>query len=107
MDNFALIYRILKALENAMDYDEFDVNAISHMRLNISYRRWEKLLIMLAKDGYIEGVVFDQCLSDYSPHVIQPIHPIITLKGLEYLSENILMKKAAAEVKGAVEIIGR
>lgn len=105
MDNFLVIYRILKALEKAMDYDEFDVNAISHMRLNISYRRWEKLLIMLAKDGYIEGVVFDQCLSDYSPRVIQPIRPIITLKGLEYLSENSFMKKAAEIIKGAAEII--
>lgn len=42
MDNFTIIYKILKALEQAMDYDEFDVNKISHTRLNITYQRWEK-----------------------------------------------------------------
>ena len=41
MDNFTIIYKILKALEQAMDYDEFDVNKISHTRLNITYQRWE------------------------------------------------------------------
>ena len=44
MDNFTIIYKILKALEQAMDYDEFDVNKISHTRLNITYQRWEKNL---------------------------------------------------------------
>lgn len=29
MDIFTIIYKILKALEQAMDYDEFDVNKIS------------------------------------------------------------------------------
>ena len=55
MDNFTVIYKILKTLEQAMDYDEFDVKQISHTRLNISYQRWEKILIMLAKSGYIRG----------------------------------------------------
>ena len=53
MDNFTIIYKILKALEQAMDYDEFDVNKISHTRLNITYQRWEKILIMMSKSGYI------------------------------------------------------
>ena len=57
MDNFTVIYKILKALEQAMDYDEFDISRISHTKLNISYQRWEKIMIMLAKTGYIEGVV--------------------------------------------------
>lgn len=29
MDNFTVIYKILKALEKAMDYDEFDIAMIS------------------------------------------------------------------------------
>lgn len=105
MDNFAIIYKILKALENAMNYEEFDSGSISHERLNISYQRWEKILIMLAKAGYVEGLIIDQTLSDYTPHLIKPIQPIITLKGLEYLSENTLMKKAANFTKGIKEII--
>lgn len=45
MDNFTVIYKILKALEQAMDYDEFDVKQISHTRLNISHQRWEKIIV--------------------------------------------------------------
>lgn len=80
MDNFTVIYKILKALEQAMDYDEFDIKQISHTRLNISYPRCEKILIMLAKSGYIEGVICDQCSGDYYPHIEEPIAPVITLK---------------------------
>lgn len=105
MDNFTIIYKILKALEQAMDYDEFDVNKISHTRLNITYQRWEKILIMLSKSGYIEGVAYDQCGSDYCPHIEEPISPVITLKGLEYLSDNSLMKKAANILKGIKETV--
>ncbi len=47
MDNFTIIYKILKALEAAMDFEAFDVSKISHERLGISYERWEKILIML------------------------------------------------------------
>ena len=105
MDNFTIIYKILRALEQAMDYDEFDVNKISHTRLNITYQRWEKILIMLSKSGYIEGVAYDQCGSDYCPHIEEPISPVITLKGLEYLSDNSLMKKAANILKGIKETV--
>ncbi len=105
MDNFTIIYKILKSLEQAMDYDDFDINTISHTRLNVSYQRWEKIMIMLAKSGYIEGVIYDQCGSDYSPHIEKPITPVITLKGLEYLSDNSLMKKAANVLKGIKEVI--
>lgn len=105
MDNFTVIYKILKALEKAMDYDEFDVNRISHIRLNITYQRWKKIIIMLAKTGYIEGVVYDQCSGGYSPHIEEPIQPMITIKGLEYLEENSFMKKAADMAKGIKDIV--
>ena len=105
MDNFTVIYKILKALEQAMDYDEFDISRISHTKLEISYQRWEKIMIMLAKTGYIEGVVFDQCMGDYSPHIEKLIAPVITLKGLEYLNDNTFMKKAANALKGIKDVI--
>lgn len=105
MDNFSIIYKILKALEKAMDYDEFDTKTISHERFGIPYQRWEKILIMMVRSGYIEGVIFDQTLGDYSPHIVEPIQPVITLKGLEYLSENTLMKKAANIAKGIKETV--
>lgn len=105
MDNFAIIYKILKELEKALDYDEFDVSRISSERLGISGQRWERIMIMLAKSGYVEGIIYDQCMEDYSLRVCQPIQPVITLKGLEYLAENTLMKKAANIAKGIKEVI--
>lgn len=105
MDNFTVIYKIFKALEQAMDYDEFDIKQISHTRLNISYPRCEKILIMLAKSGYIEGVICDQCSGDYYPHIEEPIAPVITLKGLQYLNDNSIMKKAPNVLKGIKETI--
>lgn len=105
MDNFKIIYKILKELEKGMDSERFDVSLISHETLKISYPRWEKILIMLVKAGYIEGVVYSQCCSDYSPKIDQPITPTITMKGLEYLEENSLMAKAKELVMGVSNFV--
>ena len=56
MNNFTIIYRILKALEAAMDSDAFDETTISPERLKISENRRNKLLIQLYKAGYIENI---------------------------------------------------
>ncbi len=105
MDNFKIIYKILKALEKGMDLEKFNVETISHEALKITYPRWEKTLIMLAKAGYIEGIAYTQCCGEYSPKIEQPITPVITIKGLEYLEENSLMKKAKDLVMGASNFI--
>ena len=105
MDNFSIIYKILKALEKAMDFEEFDIASISHEKQGITYQRWEKIMIMLCKSGYIKGVVYGQCSGDYSPKLERPICPVITLKGLEYLADNNLMKKAANIAKGIKDTI--
>ena len=105
MDNFKIIYKILKVLERAMDYEIFDVDEISHEKLKISEQRWEKIIILLAKEGYIEGITYSQTISDYSPRITKSIKPIITLKGLEYLHENSLMKKTAQLVEGVSKLI--
>lgn len=105
MDNFAIIYRILKVLEKGMDYEVIDVSAISSERLGITRERWEKIIIMIVRSGYVEGVVYDQSFADYGPRIVEPIQTVITLKGLEYLAENTLMKKAANIAKGIKEVI--
>ena len=83
MDNFAIIYKILKSLEAAMDYDEVDIDSISHERYNITYQRWERIMTMLMDSGYVDGLIYVKSLSDYTPHLAQPVRPFITLKGLE------------------------
>ena len=45
MNNFTIIYKILKALEAAMDSDTFDETAISPERLKISENRRNKILL--------------------------------------------------------------
>lgn len=102
-DNFKYIYKILSYLEKAMDYDQIDPDAISPETLKISEQRHRSIMFMLQESGYIKGLIstatFDNVYSfDYS-------HISITLKGLEYLSENSVMKKMANLAKGIVEAI--
>ena len=105
MDNFKIVYKILKALEKGMDSEEFDVTLISHETLKLSYPRWEKIIIMLVKAGYIEGIVYTQCIGDYSSKIEKPITPVITIKGLEYLEENSMMKKAKELIMGVSNFV--
>lgn len=105
MDNFKIIYRILKHLEMSMDCEVLDTEAINHLRLGITKERWEQLLIMMQDEGYIRGIVTTQSMSDNHRWIAEPITPEITIKGLEYLAENSLMKKAANLVKGVREIL--
>lgn len=88
-----------------MDYEEFDPDAISATRLKISENRLNKLLIMLVKDGYIDGVTVKQSVLSSAPEVRIESSASITLKGLEYLEDNSMMKKAANFVKGIADVI--
>ena len=56
MDNFKLIYKILRYLEKAMDYDEPYMDFISAKALRISEQRWTAIIEMLAENGYIKGI---------------------------------------------------
>lgn len=105
MDNFKIIYQILKALEVSMDYEAVDINKISPERFKITQNRWDKLMIMLYKSGYIDGIVIDASLYSGSEYICEPINPTITLLGLEYLSENTTMKNVAKALKGIKDTI--
>lgn len=103
MDNFKVIYRILRYLEKAMDYDEADMDFISCERFRITEQRWSAIMEMLVKDGYVDGISVKRSVD--GEMVISVSYPRITLKGLEYLKENSLMQKAADLTKGIAEII--
>ena len=105
MDNFKIIYRILKYLEQHLGEESLDIDKISHEQLGISFLRWEALLRMMQEEGYIKGLVYEQTMSDSSPHVVIPIRPSITIGGLEYLTENSFMKKAESVFKTVKEFI--
>jgi hypothetical protein len=105
MDNFKIIYKVLRHLEKSLDCDEMDYSPIGHAALGISRERWEALLTMMKDAGYVDGLVVLQDISDNKFRLCLPICPRITLKGLEYLSDNSLMKKAANLAKGIAEIV--
>lgn len=98
MDNFKVIYRILHYLEQAMNWNEPDLERISASVLKITEQRWAAIMKMLADERYIEGVAVKQSLD--GDMVISIAHPRITLRGLEYLQSNVLMQKAAMLAKG-------
>ena len=56
MDNFKAVYRILSALEKAMDQPAFDVQQIGHEALGVTQERWGRYMEMMADAGYIKGV---------------------------------------------------
>ena len=103
MDNFKLIYRILRYLEKAMDYEEADMDCVSPGSLHISENRWTAIMEMLGKEGYIDGIFIKR--SSGGDAVVSIPDLRITLKGLEYLEENSMMKKAGNIVKGIADVI--
>lgn len=105
MEELNIIYRILKYLQKSLDCDEFNPEGISPERLHISRSKWQKLLIMLQDEGYIKGLVYDRTFDEYSPQIEEPVSPVITLEGLEYLSENSTMRKMGRIGKGIKDSI--
>jgi hypothetical protein len=100
MEDFRVIYRILKHLQQSMDFEEFDCAGFTAERFGTN----QALLIQLQKSGYIDGLNIVRYIRQ--PERIEPpMEPHITLQGLEYLQENSLMKKAAAFAKGVKEIV--
>lgn len=102
MDNFQAVYKILSSLEAAMDYPQFDISQINADKLKVSEERWSRYIEMMSDVGYIKGIrIFkditgNTCIEDEGIR--------ITLKGLEYLQENSIMKRIYKTVKGIKEI---
>ena len=103
MDNFKMIYRILRYLEKAMDLDEPDMERISAEALGLSEQRWAALMEMLATERYVTGILVKRSVDGETALSVST--PRITLRGLEYLQENSFMRKAADLAKGVVDVI--
>ncbi len=103
MDNFKIIYRILSTLEKSMDLEEIDTSCISAEQLKVSQERWSKYMEMLTDAGYIKGVSIKKYVTGDIAVNIDEIR--ITLKGLEYLSENSIMQRMYKAAKGFTDLI--
>lgn len=104
MESFTDIYKILHGLESCMDMETVNLDMISPEMLKISKERWEKYLEMLQDEGYIKGVKISTYISNTK--VVNADNIQITLKGLEYLNENSMMKKAENLIMGITGKIG-
>lgn len=94
MDNFKTIYQILRTLERSMDLEEFDKSSFTKERFGLSEARWCRLIALLVAEGYVMGIETWKTTTHEYPRVCI-VRPEITLKGLEYLHENSIMKKMA------------
>ena len=102
MESFTDIYKILHGLESCMDMETVNLDMISPETMKISKERWEKYLEMLQDEGYIKGVKISTYIS--GAKVVNADNIQITLKGLEYLNENSMMKKAYRIIKGIKDV---
>lgn len=102
MDNFKAVYKILTALEKAMDLPEFDINQIGYEALGVSKERWSRYIEMMADVGYIKGVRVGYNINGDT--IVEPHDMRITLKGLEYLQENSIMAKIQKAAQGITKV---
>lgn len=105
MNDFKIIYRILKYLQSSLDVDEPDFSVIGAEALNMTQAKWSRIMKMLADSGYIDGLIIVDVDNAPYPFVRFSSSTALTLKGMEYLEENSLMKKAAKIAKGVADII--
>lgn len=99
MEYFSVVYRILKAVYDSMDYPEFDRDCISAEALGISMPKWSAIMAELVRNEYIRGVTVHEH-SSASILMIRIVRPTLTLKGAEYLEDNTMMKKVQHMMKG-------
>lgn len=77
-----------------MDIEEFDKTLLSAESLGLTEPKWCRIMEMLVDNGYISGVSVSNAMD--CPHPREALgRSEITLKGLEYLEENSMMKKSA------------
>ena len=104
MDNFKAIYKVLQALERSMDLPAFDISELALDAMGVSTERQYRYLEMLQDAGLIKNAELytnregGLCLKN-----TRGIR--ITLRGLEYLQENAVMKRRYNAATGITDLI--
>lgn len=83
MKKLEAAYRILKTLDKYQGKEGFNNQMISADKVGLGYER---------------------TASNPQPKIVEPVHPLITWEGLEYLETNRIMSKVAEALKQAGEI---
>ena len=103
-DFFVVTYKILRDLRNQLKMGEYEPGSFTHEAYDVSKRYWERILEMLQRDGYIEGIVLLPVLGRVEKSV-KIVYPQITTKGLEFLEENSTLNKAKNFLQDIASII--
>jgi len=103
MDNFKAIYKILSELDKAMDDSEFNIAKINHEAVGVSEERWTRYIEIMLDVGMIKGASIRSYIGGSVNVDISNIR--ITLKGLEYLTENSIMQRIYKAAKGIVDFV--
>lgn len=103
MNNFKAVYRILSQCEKDLDNDHVDIGRCDAESLCISENRWYHIIQMMHDVGYIKGIRMTQYTDGTINCDCRDIQ--ITLKGLEYLQENSIMRKLYRGAKGVSDLI--
>lgn len=97
-----VVQKILEHLDNSMDDDKVDMSPVSAEALGISDARWHRIIGMMKEECLIDGFGELKALNaNYSQY--KPSRPRITLRGLQFLSENSNAARLygiAKEIKG-------
>lgn len=107
MDVFKLIYRILKQIRVLELAEEPDLVLLSPDALKATEIERDNLMLKMQEKGLIAGlVVIEGIDGQQRPSIMwERSMPRVTMKGLEYMEENSMMKKAKSLLKGSVEIV--
>lgn len=98
MDNFRLIYRILRFLEASTKQAEFDEDNFTAEHFGVEDDHFKNALEILYKRKLFSEMVVRRGADGYVS--ISGGDPQITLEGLEYLHGNEFMLKEAERAKG-------
>ena len=96
------IYNILKGFEKQLDNETFDTDLFDYKIYHVSELRFIRYLQMLIEAGFITGIKIIEMGDKHFE--IRPYSPAITLRGLEYLAENSMMKKVTNILKGGTSV---
>ena len=107
MEDFRIIYRILKAIVEYEKAEEPSLLYFEPERLKTTAENRDRLILKLVDAGYIKGIyTIDDIDGQTKPVIIwNRSTPTITVEGMQYLEENSMMRKVANALKGIGETL--
>lgn len=105
MDDFRIIYRLLKQIRAFELLEEPDWALFAPEVLKTSAMKRDNLALKLLDADYIDGLRLVEGINGMTRRVIlwEYSSPSVTLKGLEYMEENSLMRRAEELAKGILQ----